>query len=303
MTTRRRSARPSPKGGVPTVDFYGDATPWSTSALVHSEPLIERSRLHAWRIRPHRHSSLAQLFWLRQGSGLARFDAEPYELKAPCVVVVPELCVHEFEWRRDCDGFALSIASSLVHELRHRTGSHGGLLKEPALCPAGTDAAYLETLFSRIEDEYVNERPMKEGALDSLIGALAIWIARGTTPEAGETEAVKNRARHHYERFLNLVERHHKAQWSVAEYAGEIGITPQHLNAICRELGGESALRIVHDRLLLAARRELAYTDKSVADVATSLGFSEPSYFTRFFKRRMTMTPKEYRRRSGTLSG
>ncbi len=297
-----RSRNPDGERGVPTVDFYGDATPWSTSALLHSEPLIERSRLHAWKIRPHRHSSLAQLFWLRRGSGVARFDAEPYGLTAPCVVVVPERCVHEFEWQQDSDGFALSLASALVHELRQQIGSHGDAFKEPAVCAAADDDGYVDALFARIQHEYVNEQPMREIALDSLIKAVGVWVARRTAPERRGKEAA-SRAKLHYERFAKLLERHRKSQWTVSDYAAELGITPQHLNAICQQLGGESALQIIHDRVLLAARRELTYTDKSVADVAASLGFSEPSYFTRFFKRRMKMTPKEYRRRSGTVSG
>lgn len=296
----KRSAPPSARS-IPTVDFYGDAAEWSTSALLHSEPLIERSRLHAWKIRPHRHKSLAQLFWLERGSGTGRFDAIRHELSAPCVVVVPELCVHEFTWRRGSDGYALSLASALVRELRRQIGAHASTLKLPSVFAAADDDAYVNALFLRIHDEYSNERPMKEISLDSLIKALTIWLARHTAPARGAVPA--DRASHHYERFAKLVEQHHKSQWTVSDYAAEIGITPPHLNAICHKLSGVSALRTIHDRLLLAARRELTYTEKSIAGVAANLGFSEPSYFTRFFKRQMLMTPKEYRRRSGTVAG
>lgn len=287
---------------VPTVAFYGDVAQWSTSALVHSEPLIERSRLHAWKIRPHRHSSLAQLFWLARGSGSGRFDGgKPYELDAPCVVVVPELCVHEFEWRQDCDGFALSIASALAHDLKVRVGSSTALFGAPRVLSAGDDRAYVGALFSRLQDEYASTRPLKESALENLIEGLAIWVARRTP--AARTAEHSSRASSHFERFTQLIERRHRSVSTVAAYAHELGITPAHLNAICRDLGGRSALRMIHDRVLLAARRELTYTDKSIADVAASLGFSEASYFTRFFKQKMRMTPKQYRRSSGTLAG
>jgi len=296
VSVKRRAAT-----AVPTVDFYGDAAEWSTSALLHSEPLIERSRLHAWRIRPHRHSSLAQLFWLAEGAGEARFDGERYVLTAPCVVVVPELCVHEFEWGEDSNGYALSIASALVHDLRRQIGAPAGTFAEPDVLAAGDDRAYLEMLFARIQDEYVHARPLKEALLESLVRALAIWVARHGA-HARRAESV-SRSAFHYERFTALLERHHRSGWTVADYAKELGITPAHLNAICREQSGANALHLIHERVLLAARRELAYTDKSIADVAASLGFSEPSYFTRFFKRAMRMTPKQYRQRSGTLAG
>ena len=286
---------------VPTVAFYGDATEWSTSALLHSERLIERSRLHAWRIRAHRHSSLAQIFWLLRGSGIGRFDAVAHSLVAPCVVVVPELCVHEFEWARDSEGYALSLASSLVRELREQTGAPEAVLAEASVIATVDDGSYVDALFQGIHDEYVNARPLKEISLDSLIKALTVWIARHTTAAHRVDHA--SRASLHYARFTRLLDRHHRAQWTVSDYADEIGITPPHLNAICRRVGGVSALRMIHERVLLAARRELAYTDKTIADVATTLGFAEPSYFARFFKRNMKLTPKQYRRRSGTLAG
>lgn len=283
---------------VPTVDFYGDAAEWSTSTLLHSEPLMERSRLHAWRIKPHRHSRVAQLFWLSHGTGGARFDGERYELAAPCVVVVPEQCVHEFEWEHDCDGFALSVESALVRDLRRQIGVAGAVLARPGVLEAGADQGYVDVLFSRIQDEYVGARPLKEMLLESLVKALAIWVARCSAP-ARRSES-PSRAAFHYERFTNLLERHHRAAWNVARYAEELTITAAHLNAICRQMSGKSALRLIHERVLLAARRELAYTDKSIADIASSLGFAEPSYFTRFFKGKMRQTPKEFRRFSGT---
>jgi AraC family transcriptional activator of pobA len=294
MTRDRASA------AVPVVDFYGDAEEWSTSALLHSEPLIERSRLHAWRIRPHRHSNLAQLFWLTRGAGEARFDGERHELTAACVVVVPELCVHEFEWGEDSDGYALSIASALVHDLRRQIGAPAGAFTEPDVLPAGGDRDYLDALFSRIQDEYVHARPLKEVLLESLVKALAIWVARHGASARRPDSA--SRSAFHFDRFTTLLERHHRDGWTVADYAEALGITPAHLNAICRETSGSNALSVIHERVLLAARRELAYTDKSIADVAVSLGFSEPSYFTRFFKRAMGMTPRQYRQRSGTLA-
>lgn len=292
----------NPHRPVPTVDFYGDATQWSTSALLHSELLTERSLRHAWKIRPHRHSSIAQLFWLHSGSGTARFDGEPSELEAPCVAIVPELCVHEFEWRQGSTGFAMSIATGLVQELRREIGKHGGIFTDPAVVPAADDSAFVNGLFERIHYEYTQESAMKEIALDSLVRALAVWLARRTAPVRKRPEPA-NRANYHYDRFVRLVDRNYRSQWTVARYANEIGITPSHLNAICHELGGKSALRVIHDRVLLAARRELAYTEKSIGDVGADLGFSEPSYFTRFFKRQMEMTPKEFRRRSGTMVG
>lgn len=287
---------------IPSVAFYGEPGEWSTAALLHSELLVERSRLHAWRIRPHRHNNLTQLFWLARGSGVAHFDAERQTLEAPCLAVVPERCVHEFEWDLDSDGFALSIASGLVNELEERLS----LARQPLRCAAVIDAtgdtAFVETMFRSIHEEYLGDRLMKEIALDALMRSLVVWLARSHSAVSGRRTPA-SRGSMHFGRFAELLETRHKEQWSVAKYAAAIGISAPHLNAICRQHGGASAQQLIHDRVLLAARRELAYTDKSIADVATSLGFTEPSYFSRFFRRGMHMTPRAFRRSSGTLAG
>jgi len=286
---------------VPTVAFYGEAGDWSTAALLHSELLIERSSLHAWRIRPHRHSNLVQLFWLATGRGTARFDSQARWLESPCIAVVPERCVHEFEWSQDSTGFALSLACVLIHELHAQLGLSDSMFRQAAVLEVSEDTDYIDTLFRQIQTEYSCEQELREIALDSLARSLAVWIAR-RAPVRPRSEPAR-RSKLHFGRFTSLLEQHHREQWTVAGYAHAIGVSASHLNAICQERAGASAKHLIQDRVLLAARRELAYTDKSITDVAASLGFAEASYFTRFFKRRMYMTPKQYRRHSGTYSG
>ena len=294
--------RSGPATAVPSVAFYGEPGEWSTAALLHSEPLIERSRQHAWRIRAHRHNSLTQLFWLSRGSGTARFDTETIALDAPCVAIVPERCIHEFQWRRDCDGFALSIAAGLVRELEDQLNPGSRTLRTASVIAARHDVAFVAMLFLQIHEEYVADRPMKEVALDALVRTLVVWLARHRTQRRA-SDAAASRGSIHFAKFQALLEAHYRQQWSVSQYASAIGVSAPHLNAICRQHADASAQHLIHDRVLLAARRELAYTDKSIADVALSLGFAEPSYFSRFFRRGMRMTPRAFRRNSGTFGG
>ncbi len=74
-------------------------------------------------------------------------------------------------------------------------------------------------------------------------------------------------------------------------------MTSAHLNTLCRRLAGRSALQLLHERLLLEAKRQLTYTNMTIGQVADTLGFSEPAYFTRFFKRHTGFSPKAFRQR------
>jgi AraC-like DNA-binding protein len=96
-------------------------------------------------------------------------------------------------------------------------------------------------------------------------------------------------------RFLELVERDAARRHRVADYAAELAVTPGHLSVLCLQYVGQGAKRVLHAALLARARRLLLYTDESAARVGASLGFEDPSYFSRFFRRETGQTPTELR--------
>jgi AraC family transcriptional activator of pobA len=64
---------------------------------------------------------------------------------------------------------------------------------------------------------------------------------------------------------------------------------------VCREVLRTSALGAVHERLLLEAKRDLAYAQLSVKEIALTLGFADAAYFTRFFTRHTGLSPRRFR--------
>ena len=97
-------------------------------------------------------------------------------------------------------------------------------------------------------------------------------------------------------RYLRLVEAHYREHLPVETYAARLGISSLQLNQLCRALASQTALQVVHQRLLLEARRNLSYTRMSIGQLSDRLGFSDPTYFARFFKRLSGQTPNAYRR-------
>jgi AraC family transcriptional activator of pobA len=150
-------------------------------------------------------------------------------------------------------------------------------------------------LFRGISDEYRQRRPGRELMLQSQINLLMVWISRKGHELSGAQSHANDRGREHLQAFLERLELHYREHWSIARYAEGLGLSAAHLNALCRRLGGQSALQLVNARLLLEAKRCLVYTHMTVNQVSDSLGFSEPAYFSRFFKRCSGQSPKEFR--------
>ena len=96
-------------------------------------------------------------------------------------------------------------------------------------------------------------------------------------------------------RFMELVERDAARRHRVADYAAELAVSPGYLSALCTQYSGQRAKRLLDNVLASRARRMLLYSDESAARVGASLGFEDPSYFSRFFRRETGQTPKEFR--------
>ena len=289
----------TPELGVPSVDFYGNEETWPTAERLHSELLVDRSAEHNWRIRAHRHSRLTQFFLLLAGHGTARLDSVNHDVSAPSVLVVPERCVHEFEWSSDSAGYVLSVTSSLVARLKRKIGRYADVCSEPACLVPEDDGGHLGSIFRRIHLEYRGDAPLRDLSLETALIEMSIALAR-LGGDADDPARRPGRSGRHFRGFVEFVESHHKEQWTVSRYAGALGISAPHLNALCKRYAGRSAKRLIHDRLLLAARRALAYTDHTVTAIARDLGFADPSYFSRFFRRAEGTTPSRFRRHAGT---
>jgi len=98
-------------------------------------------------------------------------------------------------------------------------------------------------------------------------------------------------------RFMQLLERDAAHRHRIADYAAELAVTPGHLSVLCEQYAGARAKRLLDRTLVARARRLLLYTDDSVARVGAALGFEDPSYFSRFFRRETGQSPKELRDR------
>lgn len=97
-------------------------------------------------------------------------------------------------------------------------------------------------------------------------------------------------------RFREMLPREAHRTHRISEYARQLGVSPNHLNAICRRHLGRSAKAVLQDHLAVQARRLLLYSDETAERIGYSLGFREPSYFTRFFRRRTGHTPAAFRK-------
>jgi AraC-like DNA-binding protein len=98
--------------------------------------------------------------------------------------------------------------------------------------------------------------------------------------------------------FQKLIEQHYIDVKLPKDYAELLYITPNHLNAVCKDVLGLSAGEVIRNRTLLEAKRLLTNPRLNISEIAFNLNFSDNSYFTKFFKKIEGITPEEFRRKT-----
>lgn len=133
-------------------------------------------------------------------------------------------------------------------------------------------------------------------------GAVAMHSRVSSERVEGHVLTLESRTRAVLATFTRLVERDFYQQSLVEDYAAQLDITPVYLNTLTRHFTGHTAQGVPHQRLLLEAKRQLIDTAMTISQISGQLGFSEPAYFSRLFKRLTEQSPKDFRHHPNGVS-
>ncbi|MFC6860937.1 AraC family transcriptional regulator [Zunongwangia atlantica] len=96
-----------------------------------------------------------------------------------------------------------------------------------------------------------------------------------------------------FAKFKSLIETHFKQERTVGYYTSALQLTPKKLNEICKNRTGQTALNIIHERILTEIKRLLLFSGKSHKEIAFELGFDSPSALNKFVYAKLKETPTE----------
>lgn len=298
----RRQQENSSKPLIPSYSLYGQIDHASELRFLHVETLSSRNKLNNWDIRPHRHHDLHQIVWVQHGGGKVTLDDRVLVLEAPVLISIPPAVVHGFQWQPGSEGLVLTVAENFKSELTTLVAD--AAISEPFKNPfvistreERFDDKKLATALCTIADEFVYERP---GRITTIAGCLLIVFAEAVRLKQVHSQnvtAINVKGADLYGRFRQLVEERFRDHWPVSAYAAALALTERGLRRLTMRFAEQSPVRIINRRMMLEAKRNLLYTELSVAEVGYILGFEDPSYFTRFFINYASEAPLEFRHR------
>lgn len=98
-----------------------------------------------------------------------------------------------------------------------------------------------------------------------------------------------------YRQFIRLLMINYTQEHEVSFYAKRCGVTPAHFSNAIRRASGRSPIAVITDTLVMNAKAQLKSTRLPVKEIAFSLGFGNLSFFNKYFRKHVGMTPQEYR--------
>ncbi|GAB4037423.1 AraC family transcriptional regulator [Spirosoma jeollabukense] len=155
------------------------------------------------------------------------------------------------------------------------------------------DILFVEDMMAKINVEYQHPSEWQQRMLAAYLAVLLTYLSRLYTEQftGNETSADKLLLKD----FQAKINEYFHELHEVGDYASLLHISAGHLSEVVKLQSGKPAIKHIHERLVLEARRLLFHTNNSLKEIAFELGFSEASYFNRFFKRETGVTPADYR--------
>ncbi|MER6484861.1 AraC family transcriptional regulator [Streptomyces virginiae] len=255
--------------------------------------------------RPHRHT-FYEIVHIAAGSGTHVVDLAGHPVRPRQLAVVLPGQVHCWQGQRGLDGtLALFTEDFLVDH----PGDRALLRRIGETCWFDlTEAEHERTgrLMAEMAAECRLRAPGHESVLRALLHVLVVRMARLPAPGSGRPDGPGEPARRRgsaaapgtpptvAEAFVRLTAR--PVDWSVRECAERLGVTPGHLARAVRAATGRSPGRLLNEARAYQAQRLLAHTELPVRQVAARVGFADPAYFCRFFRRETGTSPGEFRK-------
>ncbi len=290
---------------LPLFHLYGDPPDDQAFDFIHIETIASRSSVHDWTIRAHRHRNLFQVLLIETGGGEMSFETATVPFAAPSAILVPATTAHGFRFTPEVtDGWVVSFTEDVAGALGEQSGEALARLKAVAsdpLVPLADrgEAKRLSDLCGDLHEESSLAREGHRLAMRALLALIALEVLRLAVSRARSGAVTLARADARVEELRRLLDRHFRQQRLISFYAEKLNMTPDRLNDHVKRATGVTAGHLIRQRVLTEAKRQLVFTAQAIHEIAYDLTFSDPSHFTRFFRKQTGMTPQAFREGRG----
>ncbi len=245
----------------------------------------------------HKHT-FYEVLWAEKGESKQIIDYQEYEVKPNSLFFISPNQVHYFEEWQPISGGTLMFTEDFY--MLNRSGKDtlfelsflDNLHANP--CIEFTQEAFGEVLriIHQMENEY-RRSPKNPAIIQSYLHILLAHVQRYVDTTQAPHHSKKYLSL--FKQFKNELEKHFIMNKTASFYAEKLSITRHHLNLICKEITHQTVTEIIRARKILEAKRLLTFSDKTIAEIAFDLNFTDSSYFAKVFKSVTRQSPQDFR--------
>ena len=140
-----------------------------------------------------------------------------------------------------------------------------------------------------------NDFPFRSDVIQALLRSGMLALCGALKNQLHNVEEQVLSSNNHFHRFLDLLHQEQVKHRTVEWYAEQLCISPKYLSAICKKYSDKTANQWITENVLEDVRYYLKQTDLSIKQISDKLGFSTPSFFGKFVREHLGVTPMKYR--------
>lgn len=249
-----------------------------------------------------------QILYFRNAKGSHSVDFTQHPVEGNMLFFISPGQIHHFDRGGCLNGTILHFNENFLSD---ESSSESIFLKynmfnafdtEPFCRLSDKAADRLDLIIRNLWEEYANKELFAHrDYLKYQVKLFLIEAQRAGNWNAGNSLCLNNTANRTFIRFRQLLESNYKRMHTVKEYATALNLSPKTLTNCVAESVRSTPLKLINDRIVLEAKRQLFYSDSKVKEIAYMLGFEDSSYFVKFFKRQSGCLPAEFREKSQTV--
>jgi AraC-like DNA-binding protein len=248
---------------------------------------------------PHRHT-FYEIVFVTGGRGAHVVDLSRWELRPPHLCFVNPGQVHHWENATGLHGQVVLFTEDFLLDHPGDRELLRVLGERPWFSPAAADASAFARLIADMEHEHRTGQEGFASVLRAYLHVLVVRAFRLAGPAPGRPDPAGRPAQVTRD-FVRLLARPGPEVWSVRACAARVGVSVGHLNDTVKRTTGRTPGQWIRQSRVHEAKRLLARTDLTVGRVAAGVGFADPAYFCRFFRRETGISPGAFRRGSGAM--
>lgn len=255
-------------------------------------------------LMPHLHDFYS-IFWIESGEATHATEFVEYSLKADTILFVPPGLKHKMYIDPSVGGTYILFNEEFIqyNQKNHVPLKEYRLFNNPDFKSLITITSETRQKLQNINDLIFDElRSPDDYSQDIVLNLLHLFLLEsrrifdqqnqsGIEIHTGTPDST-------IIHFKLLIENNYQTQKNVSAYAELLNMSPSCLNEVAKRTTGITAGELIRNRVIDQTKKLLFSSAMSGKEIAFDLGFDDPAYFSRFFRKYTGTTLKEFREHS-----